>query len=753
MRKLAMATAAYTSAVLMMHYVLPRRAYLILLCVSAFCGLMSGFFTRRTMRTKLLILCCFFALGVVRYENHVCNKLDAVAPYIGKEYSVSAVVTDYPTEYDDCRKVPVRMTSSQFPKVNAVIYDYNEDSPQMYPGDKIRANIKFSSVTESYGEETDTYISKGIYLRGYITGYVNVVSTRENTLFHSPKVLGKWIRDTLEENVNDRTVAFLSALVTGDKTALYADAEMNYALMRSGLSHVVAVSGMHVSFVLAFMLILFGNRFGWMLAIFAMIVFAFMTGMSPSVMRALFMQSLFLIAPILRRESDGLTAISVPLLVLLLTNPFAISSVSLQLSFAAMLGIILFSPKLMKWFEVNGKGFDGVFYKLYYFVTASLSATFAASVFTLPLCAYHFGSINVAAPISNLIILWMIPYCFIGALILCLVSAFSPAGTEVMAGLLDIGASIIYYCSDFIGSFPYSAIYLPVKFTITWFVVVYGLFLLFMLMKKRKPYYIAFPILTAAIGFLVLCGYAKYEGEQGVTVAAIDVGQGQCIVVTDEEYTLMVDCGGDFDAGDEAVKWLYANGRTQVDALVISHFDEDHVNGIIDLMAQVPVEEVYYCSLNLEGEEYALLKEIMHGSEFGNTDMNIVNQPMRFFLGDMDITMAVSKGKNSNDGIMVLVDSDGAQTLIMGDADFDAEEELLKSVPITDGDCLVVGHHGSKYSTGEVLLDHFKPEFAIISCGYNTYGHPTNEVLDRLEDKNVIIYRTDQMGTIEVKVR
>ena len=215
----------------------------------------------------------------------------------------------------------------------------------------------------------------------------------------------------------------------------------------------------------------------------------------------------------------------------------------------------------------------------------------------------------------------------------------------------------------------------------------------------------------------------------------------------------MVDCGGDYTAGDDAVKWLYANGRTQVDALVISHFDKDHVNGIPDLMAQIPVKQVYYCSMHLEEDAYGLLQTIIHSSQFGNTNLNIVNRPMKHRLGDMDITMAVSSGTGSNDGIMVLVDCSGTQTLIMGDADFDAEEDLMRTIPITDGDCLVVGHHGSKYSTGNALLNRFKPEYAIISCGYNSYGHPTKEVLDRLQGENVLIYRTDQMGTIEVKVR
>ena len=140
-------------------------------------------------------------------------------------------------------------------------------------------------------------------------------------------------------------------------------------------------------------------------------------------------------------------------------------------------------------------------------------------------------------------------------------------------------------------------------------------------------------------------------------------------------------------------------------------------------------------------------------AENTNTNLRLVNTEADFHLGPLFVKLKAVDGDHSNDGLITYMRSEGYELLVMGDADFDGEEELLRCPWIHTIECLVVGHHGSKYSTGESLLERVQPEVAIISCGYNTYGHPSEEVLDRLEAQNVIIYRTDKMGTIEIKVR
>jgi competence protein ComEC len=274
-----------------------------------------------------------------------------------------------------------------------------------------------------------------------------------------------------------------------------------------------------------------------------------------------------------------------------------------------------------------------------------------------------------------------------------------------------------------------------------------GLFL------KQKILRICVPAVMSFASLLLLCFATTSFYNQGTTVAAIDVGQGQCIVVMHDEYTAMIDCGGSNDSGNIAAKWLLSHGRDCVDAMFVTHFDVDHTNGIENLISQVPVENVYYCTLNLseyESEQLMLLNAAM---ERYNVKTHLVNRSTKMFVGEMDIQLYIPQRPKNNDGMMVLLGINGYDVLVTGDTDIDIEEEMMRYVHLPDGECLVAGHHGSKYSTSEVLLDAFKPEAALISCGYNSYGHPTQEVLDRLNDRNVIIYRTDMLGTVELKVR
>ena len=238
-----------------------------------------------------------------------------------------------------------------------------------------------------------------------------------------------------------------------------------------------------------------------------------------------------------------------------------------------------------------------------------------------------------------------------------------------------------------------------------------------------------------------------------MTVSAIDVGQGQCIAVLDGDSTVLADCGGDYDSGETVAQWLYSRGRNEVDVLVISHFDRDHVNGVIDLMHRIPVKRIIYCGNVVSDDTLSFFNELTALSEKTHTELVPVNTESELALGALRMRLKAVGGDIPNAGLITHVQSRGYELLVMGDADFDGEEQLLRCPWLYEVECLVVGHHGSASSTGDALLNHICPQSAIISCGYNRYGHPSEEVLNRLVKKNVIIYRTDQMGTIEIKVR
>ena len=751
MRKLSLATFAYSFAVLVMHYFHPAYAGHIAALLSIVIAPVACVVLRGKLRIGALISAVFVLLGVVRYEVHYNQTVAQFEDYIGEECRVTAEVCDFPVIYEDSVKYTVKLDTDLLPEIKAVVYDYTTSETELRPGDRFRATIVLSSALLSSGEPTNDYISKGIYVRGYVTDEVKVIST-DNKLSYMPIYLAESLRNTISEYMPQRSAAFLSALMTGDKTELYDDVSLYNILSKAGLSHVVAVSGMHVSFVITLVIMLVGHGKGSLISLIFIALFAVMTGMSPSVLRAVFMQSLFLLAPILRREADGITSISFALLILLIINPFSISSISLQLSFLAMMGIITITPRAVKWFELKCPFTNDWLISAYRFVSLSLCGSLGATIFTAPLSAYYFGSITVLAPLTNLLVLWITPVCFVGGFLLCAMNAILPVFAPVAAFLLDVCVSFVFVIAEWVSSFDFSSIYLPPSMLVIWFVFVYTIIGIMFLFRKEGVYRPLIPIVSAILGLVVLTVWVQ-RNHDGMTVSAIDVGQGQCIAVINNDRTLMIDCGGNYDAGETAARWLYSHGRKEIDSLILSHFDKDHVNGAADLMLRIPVREIVYCGNNITDDELPLLEEIRKIAESTNTNLRLVNTEADFDLGPLFVKLKAIDGDHSNDGLITYMRSEGYDLLVMGDADFDGEGQLLRWPWIHEIECLVVGHHGSKYSTGESLLERVQPEVAIISCGYNTYGHPSEEVLDRLEAQNVVIYRTDKMGTIEIKVR
>ncbi len=750
LRKLTLAALSYTISVFVMHYFKTEFTAHIMI-FSAIAAVIAAFVLRGKFRTGAFIIALFVLFGAVRYEAHYHQTVSKFDSLIGEECRITGEICEYPVEYEDSVKYTIRLDTDLLPKVKAVVYDYTASESNLRPGTRFRATVRFNSALHSLGEETDTYVSKGIYVRGYVTDEVRVIS-ENSRLRYLPVYLAESIRETIAAYMPRGAAGFLSALLTGDKALLYEDAELSYTLSEAGLSHVVAVSGMHVSFVVALAMLLFGQSRGWLVSVIFIILFAVMTGMTPSVMRAVFMQTLFLFAPVLRREADGVTSISFALLILLVLNPFAVSSVGLQLSFLAMAGIILVTPRAVDWFEIKCPITNGKLLKGYRFITASLSASLGATIFTAPLCAYYFGSISVLAPLTNLLVLWIVPICFGGGFLLCATAKIIPVLAPMLAALLDACVSFVFLIAEWVSSLSVATVYLPQNLMLLWFVIVYASIGIMFLFKSKGAYRPVIPMITAILGLVLLSSIAQSGYNSGMTLSAIDVGQGQCIAVLDGDKTMVADCGGDYDSGETVARWLYSHGRKQVDLLVISHFDEDHVNGIQDLMLRIPVKEIVYSGTAISEDELAVYQNIRAASEKYNAKLRIVNTEADMELGAMHLRFAAIHG-DSNGDLITYLQSGSQSLLIMGDADFAAEKQLIRLPWLKEADYLVVGHHGSAYSTGEALLEHINPKCAIISCGYNSYGHPSEKVLDRLAKKNVVIYRTDQMGTIEIKVR
>lgn len=752
MRSLAYFTLAFSSAVLCCHYAIQEqyhRVLILLLAASALCATLR---LRRRRQVAILLICVGAILGIVRYDIQVHRKITDLAYPVGEELEVCGVVTEFPKQYDTYSCVTIRLTNEAFSGERGLFYCYDHEL-KLQPGDTVSFVAKMASAVESEGQKTNRYIAKDIYVRGYIQEIQKVMPSVLEKMKYAPQYVAEFLNHAIEQYMPERTGVFVQALITGEKTGIYRNPEVLQSLSAAGIMHVVAVSGMHVSLVLALSLFLLGARRGMFVALPLMWLFALMTGMSPSVMRALFMQSLYILGTVFRREADGITAISVALFTLLMANPFAIASAGLQLSFAAVTGIVLLTPKIIGWFNERLNHLSGTRKQVYQFVTTSLATSIGATVFSAPIAAYYFGYITLLSPLTNLLVLWVIPICFAGGFLLALVSAILPIAATAIGICLSLVVECIYGVTSWIGTLPIAAVYLPQNLMAVWFAVSYLLITVTYCKRKHKLYRPLIPVCCSVCMLFSLLLVVKATYAAGTTVGAIDVGQGQCIVMLNNDKTLMVDCGGSFNAADNATKWLKRRGRASVNTLVLTHFDRDHINGVKQLLWKIPVGNIVCCKKNLNRQERIALDEIKLAAESTGTEIQYITEPSQFYLDEMRVICYVLSQTGGNRGTMVLARVGTFDLLVTGDVDMQGEYELISMDKLPNGECIVVGHHGSKDSTSTVLLEAFSPEYAIISSGYNRYGHPTQQVLDRLEQKNVIVYRTDQMGSVEIKVR
>ena len=477
--------------------------------------------------------------------------------------------------------------------------------------------------------------------------------------------------------------------------------------------------------------------------------YALLTGASPSVVRSCIMAIFVLLAPLLRRDSDPITSLSAALLVILLQNPFAAASISLQLSFSSVAGLLLVSPRLYQ--TLLGSKTHG---RVYRFLAASFSATIGALVFTTPLTAAYFNMLVLIAPVSNLLCL----YAAAGAFISGIVSVGLGMASSALGSLLGLAPqALVWYilkAVHLLSQIPGHAVYFSNPYLKYWLLYVYLLFSAAWLIRSgdRRKYALAAGLAAGTLVLTLRAGALRY-GDGTLDVQVLEVGQGQCVLVYSGGSCTLVDCGSAnswYDPGTIAADTLYSMGCGRLEHLVLTHYDTDHISGVETLLSRIDVETLVVPGLPDSAAGNALLE----AAREQGTQVQILREETVWDLGASTLTVypPLGDGESNEAGLSILCSSGDFDLLITGDMDSNTEEQLLSTYDLPDLEALVVGHHGSKYSTSEALLSTLTPELAFISVGDNSYGHPSDQALWRLVQAGAAIYRTDLQGTIHLTV-
>jgi len=686
------------------------------------------------------VVCLGCAVGFLWFYLYSANYLSLAAQLDGKIADTTAYCTDYSyqTTYGTAVEGVLRLEDKPF---RAKFYVNGDIS--MEPGDVLRGAFEFRVTTPDGADEPTAHQGNGIFLLAYQEEDAELLKLVQPPLWTFPAKLRHSLLEILDDSFPGDTAAFAKALLLGDRTGI--DYETNTAFKLSGISHVIAVSGLHVTILFTLINALCFKR-RYLVAIFGipmLALFAAVAGFSPSISRACIMQCLMIAAMLVGKDYDGPTELAFACLVMLLTNPLIITSVSFQLSVGCMIGIFIFNGRISGYLTDKIIKKEKRFPKIIRWFVSSVSVTLSAMTLTTPLVALYFGAVSLVGVLTNLLTLWVISLVFYGIMLVCLLSAFWPAAAFAAAAVVAWPIRYVLAVSKTLASFPLSAVYTTSIYIVAWLVFCYVLLAVFLVSKTKKPAVLA---CCAVIGLcLALCASWLEPLMDNCRMSVLDVGQGQCILLQSEGKTYLVDCGGSDaeEAADTAAERLLSQGVFRLDGVILTHFDADHSGGMEYLLSRIPTDTLFVPD---SCDENGVLEKL---APFVGQTMEL-NENVKLTYGSTDLSIfgPIVPDSSNESSLAILFRHENCDILITGDRSDFGERMLLKTAEIPELDILVAGHHGSKYSTCEELLAATNPKIAVISVGQNPYGHPTQEVLNRFALIGCKVYRTDIHGNI-----
>lgn len=745
MRKLMWFTLGFGIAAFAGSYALERQWYF--LAAGACALLLAGCLALMLRYPKVRIGAMLLAGCVLGF----CHQAAFDAFYLSTaraadeaRLTLTITATNYAYETDYGAAVEGRIELSG---ISYKVRAYLPEDTALSPGDVVHGSFLLRCTLPGGARQSSYYRADGLFLIAYPKGELTVYPAEKLPWYGYPAYIRLNVTALLDDLFPADTAAFARALLLGDTSGI--DYETDTELKLSGIRHVVAVSGLHVTILFSMVYALSGKKriITALIGLPVLFVFAAVAGFSPSIVRACIMHALMVLAMLFDREYDPPTALSFAVLTMLVVNPWTFANVGFQLSVGCMAGILLFSDRIKNWLLQKKRlgRFKGKRRKIAGWFASSVSMSLSAVMLTTPLCAYYFGTVSLVGALTNLLTLWVISYIFYGIMLACAAALlFWPLGSGI-AWLISWAIRFVLGVAGILADLPLAAVYTQSVYIVMWLILCYVLLAAYLCMKRKRPLSLG---CCATIGLCIALAASWLEPlTDDCRVTVLDVGQGQCILLQSEGKNFLVDCGGDSDtaAADNAAGLLLSQGVERLDGLIITHYDRDHAAGAGYLLTRVDADFLYLPDcLDEDGTAESLIS-------YAGGQIIMVREDMTVTFGGAKITLIPSEsGRTNNEsGLCILFQTEKCDILITGDRSASGERELIEQMQLPELEVLIVGHHGSKYSTCRELLIKTSPEIAIISVGAdNSYGHPTDEVLERLRFFGCVIYRTDLNGTV-----
>lgn len=755
-RPLLIAAIAYINGILIGVYL--SKSIPLFVILSIIVSLITSF-KKNTYRNAICMYLIVMCISSIYVYNKNLNYESKYKKYDNKNISIEGTIISDIEEKEYNYTFTIRTKDDYF----LVNLKKNKEEISLEYGDKLQISGEYQEPNKARnykGFDYKNYLKiNKIYGIIRVDLYTNIIIKHKKNLSNFKLLIHK-IREKLKENIQElltkETYALGIGILIGDNSRINEKIVEDFK--NSNLSHMLAVSGAHINYVVLTVSILFtkkraGIKAQRVVTIMMMLFFMELTQMTSSVVRAGISCIIYMLASLLYRKADVINAMAISTLLTLLNNPFKLFDIGFQLSYAGTLGIILFC----KLINIPIKN------KLLKYLKDSIIISISANIFIIPIMMYQFNTISLTFILSNLLAGPLLGISIILEIIVLLISFMSINIAAIPAKVLNILLILIINIANWFSNIEISKIYVITPQIIS--IVAYYLICAAIILKQKNRKIIVIIMLTVLIINL-------FPTPKKLRINFIDVGQGDSTLIrTETNKVILIDSGGStasssFDVGNKVLlPYLLDRRIKKIDFIIVSHFDADHCQAFETVIDNINVRKVVVCKQSMITQEYLNIINkckkknikiivVERGDKLKidkRTEFEILHPGERFLddgKGGLNANAIVCKmNYKLNSGKIFSI-------LFTGDIEVEAEKELEQVYgKKLKADILKIAHHGSKTSSREEFIKLVSPKIALIGVGENNkFGHPADITLERLEKENVKVYRTDQMGEVSITI-
>ena len=666
--------------------------------------------------------------------------------------SATAVVIKGPSEGEYNYKYTVKARTGKYKNKKFIVYINKKNKKLLEYGDLIEIKGEYSApeVARNYkGFDYSQYL-KTLNIYGTIKVEESEIINKNqlSPILISINNIKEKMIDNANRNMPKRTANLLLGILIGERDNIQEDIIESFRT--ANLSHILAVSGAHTSYIILGITYLISKsktpkRIGYIITIINLLIFIIITGASYSVVRACIMAIVVIGAKICYRKENFFTSICISLIIILIQNPFAINDIGLKLSFMGTAGIVIFNKSITNFF---------IKLKIKQKIAEALSVTFSAQLMIMPITILNFNTISLTFFISNILASPLLGIIIIFGFISIFISSILNPISKILFLILHIFLELLILVSKVTEKIPGSSILVKtpnILFAIVYYILI--LFFNYFFVIKQNPtrrfhkkiikiitiknIKNAFKVIAVVFLIMLLLTRIVRIINPTLKIYFIDVGQGDStLIVTPKNKKILID-GGE---GKTNVLFQYLFDRiiNKIDYIIISHFDSDHCNGLIEIIEKMRVENIVMSKQSKESEEYKKILEIIKQKNIKvssvkaedkiiiekNLYTKILNPAEKFEFQDLNNNALVAKLVYKNFSMLFTGDIEKAEENLAKKYKNELKSTILK-----------VAHHGSKTSTSEEFLKYVEPQIALIGVGENNkFGHPNQITIEKLKN-------------------